>query len=288
MPQTSPLAAELEATLAAGDAAVPRAAMLLARVETPDLHVPAAMARLDALGARVADRLGSRHHASVRARIDAINRALYDDEGFRGNREQYDDLRNSLLPIVLERRLGIPITLAVIYMSVARRLDLEIFGVAFPGHFLLRVPSDAGDDGDALILDPFDGGRPLTRSAIRALLARHMGDEPPFDRRLLAPCSSRQIIVRMLNNLKRLYVSTRSFPQAWQVTDLLVTLDGRQPEDVRDRGLLAYHLDDFAGALRDLEAYLRATDDASREGTEERRQIWEHVSALRRRVASLN
>ena len=218
-------------------------------------------------------------------RIAAINALLYDEAGFRGDRNHYDDVRNSLLTMVLERRLGIPVSLAVVYIAVARRAGLDVHGVSFPGHFLLRVDGD--DEDTAIILDPFDAGRELDAADQRALLARHAGEDATLDARVLEPCANRAIVVRMLNNLKRLYVGARSFPQAWHVTDLLVALDNGQPEDVRDRGLLAYHLDDFPGALRDLERYL-GTPGPMREETAERRQIWEHVSALRRRVAGLN
>jgi regulator of sirC expression with transglutaminase-like and TPR domain len=281
------LTSDLQQLLGETPVDLARTALAVSRVESPRVEIDASMTRLDDLGGRAAARLAALCDAPVRDRLAALSRLLYDEEGFRGNRDQYDDVRNSLLPVVLERRLGIPISLAVIYMVVAGRAGLEVFGVAFPGHFLLRVPNDAGTEADAIILDPFDGGRVLDRDEVGALLARHAGPDAALVPELLAPCTSRQIIVRMLNNLKRLYVGARSFAQAWQVTDLLVALDGEQPEDLRDRGLLAYHLDDFAGALRDLDAYLRVAGQA-REDTEERRQIWDHVSTLRRRVAGMN
>jgi regulator of sirC expression with transglutaminase-like and TPR domain len=281
--RSSSLADEIDAALESGSNGLTRAALLVSRVESSHVALAPAMAAIDALGARAEDRV-SRAGSSRRERIAAINALLYDEAGFRGNRDHYDDVRNSLLTLVLERRLGIPVSLAVVYMAVARRAGLDVRGVSFPGHFLLRVDDD---EDAAIILDPFDEGRELDAAEQRALLARHAGDEAELDARVLEPCANRAIVVRMLNNLKRLYVGARSFPQAWQVTDLLVTLDHRQPEDVRDRGLLAYHLDDFPSALRDLESYL-GTPGPAHEDTAERRQIWEHVSALRRRVAGLN
>ncbi|HWB29293.1 MAG TPA: transglutaminase-like domain-containing protein [Vicinamibacterales bacterium] len=284
--RSSSLADEIDAALESGSGGLTRAALLVSRVESPRVALAPAMAAIDALGAQAEARV-SRAGSSRRERIAAINALLYDEAGFRGNRDHYDDVRNSLLTLVLERRLGIPVSLAVIYMAVARRAGLDVHGVSFPGHFLLRVDGDDEDGNAAIILDPFDGGRELDAADQRALLARHAGDEAALDARVLEPCANRAIVVRMLNNLKRLYVGARSFPQAWQVTDLLVALDDGQPEDVRDRGLLAYHLDDFPAALRDLESYL-GTPGPAHEDTAERRQIWEHVSALRRRVAGLN
>jgi regulator of sirC expression with transglutaminase-like and TPR domain len=282
--RSSSLADEIDAALESGSGGLTRAALLVSRVESPRVALAPAMAAIDALSARAEDR-AARAGLSRRGRIAAINALLYDEAGFRGDRNHYDDVRNSLLTMVLERRLGIPVSLAVVYIAVARRAGLDVHGVSFPGHFLLRVDGD--DEDTAIILDPFDAGRELDAADQRALLARHAGEDATLDARVLEPCANRAIVVRMLNNLKRLYVGARSFPQAWHVTDLLVALDNGQPEDVRDRGLLAYHLDDFPGALRDLERYL-GTPGPMREETAERRQIWEHVSALRRRVAGLN
>jgi regulator of sirC expression with transglutaminase-like and TPR domain len=286
VPVRSGLIVDLELALGAGPQGLARAALLLCRIESPDFVIEPALMALADLGHRAAD-LVARADVPIRARLAAINHLLFEIEGFRGDREHYDDVRNSLLGVVLERRRGIPITLAVIYMTVARTAGVDVAGVAFPGHFLMRVSRDAGDDGGPLILDPFDEGRQLDHVALEVLLARQAGDDATLEPGLLLPCSTRHIIVRMLNNMKRLYIGARSFPQAWQVTDLLIALDGRQPEDLRDRGLIAYHLDDFPSALVDLETYLVMDRDADSD-TDERRQIREHVNALRRRVAGMN
>ena len=285
-PVAAPLAAELRAIVAADPVDLSRAALVIARLEYPSLDVAATVSLLHALGARAADRLAGLRSAPVRARIAELNRLLFVDESFTGNRTAYDDFRNSLLNVVLERRLGIPISLGLVYMEVARRAGLEVYGVAFPGHFLLRVPADAGDDR-AIILDPFNAGRELDEAACRALLATHLGDDEAYDGTLLRPCSSRQFLVRMLNNLKRTYVQQRSFQQARRVTELILAVDPTMLSEVRDRGLIAYHLDDFRSALRDLEDYLRL--NSWREGDkDEHEQIREHVQILRRRVAGLN
>jgi regulator of sirC expression with transglutaminase-like and TPR domain len=285
-PTVTLLAAELRSIVADEPIDLLRAALVIAKLEYPSLDPAVPAGALRALGARAADRLARLREAPVRARIAELNRLLFIDESFAGNRAAYDDFRNSLLNDVLERRLGIPISLGLIYMEVARRAGLEVFGVAFPGHFLLRVPADAGDDA-AIILDPFNAGRELDEAACRALLASHVGDDEDFDDALLHPCSGRQFLVRMLNNLKRTYVQHRSFQQARRVTELLLAVDPTILSEVRDRGLIAYHLDDFRSALRDLEDYLRLNSwhDDDRE---EREQIRDHVQTLRRRVAGLN
>jgi regulator of sirC expression with transglutaminase-like and TPR domain len=120
------------------------------------------------------------------------------------------------------------------------------------------------------------------------LLTHHLGDDEPYDATLLRPCTARLWMTRLLNNLKRAYVEQRSFRQAWQVADLVLATDASLVSERRDRGLLAYHLNDFPSALSDLEDYLRLTAPGDDEATDEREKIWEHVRALRRRVASLN
>jgi regulator of sirC expression with transglutaminase-like and TPR domain len=262
-----------------------RAALVASEVEHPGLDPDRPMATLEMLGARAAERLRPLEHRSTAERIAALNALIFEEEGFTGNETQYGDFRNSLLDVVLERRLGIPITLALVYMEVAKRAGVAVRGVAFPGHFLMTVETSGGVP---LILDPFAKGTALDDADCRALFARHLGEWKTYTRALLAPCSDRHLLARLLGNLKRAYVEARSFPHAWAVTDLLVAVDPAIVSERRDRGLLAYHLDDHPAALADLEAYLQATEPASRTARQEREQLEKHVSTLRRRVAGLN
>ena len=233
------------------------------------------------------------------ARVTALNDFLFKEERFVGNDVQYEDPRNSFLNEVLDRRTGIPITLALVYIEVARRAGVLVEGVNSPGHFLVRCPArrSLGDGGRPerlhyrdLIIDAHHGGALLSEDACRALLRRHAADEELWESRLLAHATKPQILTRMLVNLKRSYVRMFSFPQARDVTELLLALDPSAINELRDRGLLAYHLNDFSSALRDLQAYLRlsATGRPDDDERDEQAQIWEHVKSLRRRVASLN
>ena len=238
---------------------------------------------------------GDRHPTSdPLRRIETLNTYLFLEKGFAGNKDRYDDLRNSFLNEVLDRRTGIPITLALVYIEVARRAGLPVDGVNFPGHFLLRMRRLADSTGEAdtdLIVDPFRGGAILSETDCRHLLREHAGDQAIFDPRLLIRATKQQILIRMLVNLKRVYLRMRSFPQSRAITALLLALDPSAIAELRDRGLLAYRLNDFGGALRDLEAYLRFRSHGTGETAdddEERAEIWEHVKTLRRRVASLN
>jgi regulator of sirC expression with transglutaminase-like and TPR domain len=286
-PKRTPLADTLNELLREEPIDLARAALVIARLEYPDLDPAESLNAIARLSDIASARFAALGHASVRERVAVLNRLIFRDEHFTGNRGAFGDFRNSFLNVVLDRRLGIPISLALVYMEVARRAGLEVFGVSFPGHFLLRVPADAGGDEQPLILDPFNGGQEIDETACRTLLADHVDDDDVFDASLLQPCTSRQMLTRMLNNLKRTYVQLRSFPHARSVTDLLLTVDPTLVSEIRDRGLLAYHLDDFTSALSDLEDYVRLRN-WTKDDHDERDELWEHVKTLRRRVAGMN
>jgi regulator of sirC expression with transglutaminase-like and TPR domain len=271
-------------------------ALMIARLECARLDPAPYLRQLEAMGASARTRLlasGCLQDArSPETAVDVLNAYLFDEEGFTGNRERYDDPSNSFLNEVLERRTGIPITLALVYMEVARRAGIHIEGVNFPGHFLLRYPPlrhGSSPDSD-LILDPFHRGARLSEHDCRRLLERHVGEEAAFDPALLAPATKPQMLTRMLLNLKRIYVRLHSFPQARNVTGLLLAVDPPALVELRDRGLLAYHMNDFSAALHDLQQYLHfsAGSEVDEEGRSDHEQLWEHVKTLRRRVASLN
>lgn len=300
------VAAELQRAMNAAGDDLATAALAIARVEYPSLEPSPYFQVLDRMGREAAARMEGPHENM----LHAFNEYLYDEQGFSGNRERYDDPRNSFINEVLDRRMGIPISLAVIYLEVARRAGLRVEGVNFPGHFLLRAPGVIGSDtgADFVIIDPFHGGAQLSEYDCRQLLRQHVGDEAAFDAALLAPATRHDIVVRMLVNLKRLYVGMRSFPQARFISSLLLGIDPSAISELRDRGLLAYHLQDFSAALRDLEEYLRLVPksgeigdadllaegpdgenaDEGEERGDDTSQIWEHVKTLRRRVAGFN
>jgi len=306
-PRTVQVARELEQAMNTPGEDLGGAALAIARIEYPALEPERYVDRLDQMGEEARTRLKGSPVRTSEDAISAFNEYLYDEQGFSGNVRKYDDTRNSFLNEVLDRRTGIPISLAVVYLEVARRAGIRVSGVNFPGHFLLRAAAepaaeaDQGSPGEPFrIIDPFHGGARLSERDCRELLRQHVGDNAAFDERLLQPATRHDIIVRMLVNLKRLYVRMRSYPQARFVSDLLLTIDPSAFTELRDRGLLAYHLEDFSAALRDLEAYLRlipkyasmTEDPYERDDDEEVRtddaQIWEYVKSLRKRVAGFN
>ena len=271
------------------------AALLIARLEYTQLDSSRYLQRLDKMGSAATKRLSLLGAGSDPIkRIEVLNRYLFKEEGFTKDLDAHEDPRNSFLNEVLDRRTGIPIALALIYIEVARRAGFRVDGIDFPGHFLLRLPQRTGASSELdadLIMDPFHGGVLLSETDCHGLLLEHVGNDATFDRRLLIRATKQQILIRILLNLKHIYVRMRSFQHARAVTELLLALDPSAMAELRDRGLLAYHLNDFPAALRDLEAYLRFTshrESQNKKGTGEHAEIWEHVKALRRRVASLN
>lgn len=231
-----------------------QAALLLATIETPNLDVGVWLGRLDELGAAVRERADGAD--GDYRRLEALTRCLFDELDFQGNAEDYYDPRNSCLDQVIERRLGIPISLAVLLIEVGRRAGIPLLGVGLPGHFLVRHARHA-----ELVLDPFDRGRILTRGECAKLLERVFGDEPSFEQEMLRPVGSRQILTRMHNNLRAVYLERRDLKKAARVVDRLARLEPDVPRHRYDRGVMRLHTGDSRG-IEDLEHYLAEETEA--------------------------
>ncbi len=226
------------------------ASLLIAEDAYPGLDIPGYLQKLDDLADAV--RLDWREYAPLEDQVRALNRHLFAELGFRGNRDDYYDPRNSYLNEVLDRRLGLPITLSVLYMEVAARLGLTVSGIGLPGHFICA----AERDGRSILLDPFNGGVVLTPQQCERIVQETFGSSVPFAQAELVPIRKRQILTRMLNNLKKVYL-TRDDPEAaWPVLEKIVCLNPESAVDRRDRGLVAYRLNNFAQARADLQFYL--------------------------------
>jgi regulator of sirC expression with transglutaminase-like and TPR domain len=229
-----------------------QASLLIARAEYPDLQVGPYLEVLDEMGAVIRGRLrGGEGFPSL---IAHLNRLLFEERGFRGNREEYYDPRNSFLNDVLDRRVGIPISLSAVYLEVGRRIGLPLAGVAFPGHFLVRYAGpDAPDD---VLIDPFNRGRILTALDCRALLRTLHDGSIPFRPEYLARARTRDILERMLLNLKAIYRARSDFHRALKAQHLLLCLRPGRPDLLRERALFYYHLACFGQAADDLAACL--------------------------------
>ena len=227
-----------------------RAVLLIAQEEYPQLPVERYMMRLDALAEAAKDRLDDETAGPV-VRWELI-RTLYEREGFRGNKEAYHDPRNSFLNDVLDRRLGIPLTLGIILMEVGWRLELPLEGVNFPGHFLIRYRGASQN----LLIDPFDNGRIRFEDEAQELLDQVYGGMVRMQDPFLRSATKRDMIHRLLVNLKGLYVNVRDDERALAVVERLLLLRPDSPGERRDRGMLLVKLGRSSEAKEQLLRYL--------------------------------
>lgn len=253
------------------------AALLVAKEEYPDLDVHAYLERLDALASEARARL--RGLEAPRDVIGGLNAYLFHGQGFHGNSQDYYDPRNSFLNEVLDRRTGIPITLSVLYLEVGRRAGVPVQGVGMPGHFLVKHVSRA----EEILIDPFNAGAILVPEDCQRLLDRIFAGRVTFEPRFLEPVGPRQILTRMLQNLKVIYFNAREYKKAVSVVERLLVLHPGCATELRDRGLLLSQLKAYDAATRDLERYLRLAP-----GAEDSEAIRGHLRSLRQRVVVLN
>ena len=230
------------------------AALWIAAEEYPGLDVPRELTRLAELAARARARL--ERFEGAPARVAELSRFLYGDEGFAGNRTDYYDPRNSFLNEVLERKLGIPITLAIVYTSVAARIGLAARGVGFPSHFLVRI-----DEPAEILLDPFNGAI-VSRDECAEWLRAAAGEERlELDPQLLEPTPAKQILARVLRNLKQIWLAREEWQRALDCAERILLLAPDTPVELRDRGLLYARLECFAAAEADLRRFLVLAPD---------------------------
>ena len=230
------------------------AALTIASEEYRDLDISAYLARLDEMAATLKRRL--RADISQADTIIALNRFLFEELGFSGNAADYYDPRNSFLNEVLDRKRGIPITLAVVYIEIGRRIGLPVQGVSFPAHFLVKCQLREG----TVVLDPYAKGISLSMDDLRQRVkGLRGGAEPPASvlASLLAPAGNKEILVRMLRNLKAIYSHHKDWLKALTATDRIITVMPEAAEEYRDRGMIYLNLECYRAALFDLQAYLK-------------------------------
>jgi regulator of sirC expression with transglutaminase-like and TPR domain len=233
-------------------------AALIARDAYAQLDVDRLVSRFDEMAAPLAARGVS--SLSPDEQVRAVSSRLYDELGFRGNERDYYEPKNSLLPDVLDRKLGIPITLALVYCEVARRAGVRARGVSFPGHFLVRVDPPSREDAP-ITVDPFFGGRPLDDAGLQKLLTRASSTQK-LGLEHLAPATPRAILVRMLINLKWIYATRGDLARALLALDRIISLTPNSAPALRERGLLAARLGSIEGARADLSRLLELVPDA--------------------------
>jgi len=253
--------------LAGGDERIElaRACLLIAEDAYPGLDVEGYVNEVARLALRLRARLS--RTAGAEEKVVELNQFLFDELGYTGNAEEYYDPRNSYLNEVIDRRTGIPITLSVLYMELGRKIGLPLEGVSFPGHFLVRVRMRGG----MLVLDPFAGGEPQTEDELRARLERVIprdvtGGVPVRDlplEQFLEPATNRQILARLLRNLKGIYRQAEMPERMLDVLNRALVVSPDSASDLRDRGVVYEQLQAYRAALRDLTDYVAREPDAA-------------------------
>ena len=252
-----------------------RAALLVAASEYPQLDAARYVERLDAMAEVVRGRIGG--EMNPLDIIAGINRHLFDEEGFVGNSEDYYDPRNSFLNEVLDRKTGIPITLSTVYLEIAERLKLPLVGVGLPGHFLVKHPYFE------VLIDPFAKGRILSEDDCREQMKQLLGEEVPFHKAYLNGVTKRHIVLRMLNNLRTIYVNARQFQKALRISDMALAVAPGSALEWKQRAGLLIQLRRPGEAIAGLNRYLEADPDA-----EDAKEIQQVLAHLRKSMAQLN
>ena len=233
-----------------------KASLCYAKAEYPDLDIEKYLGALDVIAIEVESQLsGQAYPLKV---IKAINFELFDGLGFQGNDRDYYNLENSFLNRVIERRVGIPITLSVIYLAVAKRLDFPMVGIGMPGHFLIRPDfEDAG-----IFVDAFNQGEILFEQDCQKKLSKIYRQPVKLDPDWLTPVGNKQILARMLNNIKFIYLHKRKINKAISTMSGMIELFPNNAAQIRDRGLLYYQTNRWQEAAVDLEYFLKIAPDS--------------------------
>jgi regulator of sirC expression with transglutaminase-like and TPR domain len=238
------------------------AGLLIAAQLQPDLDIQRYQDELNTMAASIRSRTGN--VMDEQARIQELNAYFYSDLGFAGDKQDYYLPDNSLLNKVIERRRGIPITLAVIYLRLAEAAGLDAYGIGFPGHYLLGVHTKH----ESIVLDPFDQGHVLTHSQLRNMLQQLTqvpADDMVLEKNLL-PARKSDTVVRMLRNLKQIYIEAQKVELALSCIEMILSIIPEAPDELRDRGMIYQHIEYTQGAISDLTHYLKLVPDAEERG----------------------
>ena len=264
------------------DASLPvfEAALSIAQDEYPSLDMLALLHQIDEFASRLRARLPA--DASMQHRVHCLNQLFFKELGFRGNANDYYDPDNSYLNRVIERRCGLPITLSLLYMEIGQQAGIPLQGVAFPGHYLVKVKIGGGE----AFLDVFNSGTSLTYDDLIARIEPDLDTvhtTPNAIAAFLHEASPRETLARTLRNLKNIYRYDKDWKRLLNVQQRLVILLPEEPTEQRDRGIAYAQLDCPSAAIDDLEAYLAVRPEA-----EDRVAISAQVEILRQAVGRLN
>ena len=255
------------------------AALLIATHAYPDLDVAHHLTRIEVLAKTLESRI--QPDSGPSQRILALNQYLFAELGFAANEKDYYDPRNSCLNEVLDRRVGIPITLSLLYMEIGARIGLPLEGVSFPGHFLVKCALPEG----TVVLDPYAGGAMLGAADLQKRLRDGGGDEvsSAIVDGMLSAAGKKEIVLRLLRNLKAIYLRGQQFDRALPIMNWIIATAPDHPPELRDRGMIYQELECSRAALADFERYLELSP-----GCDDRDEIRGRIVELQRQSARLN
>jgi len=240
------------------DLPLDRTAFMIAKVlQYPSLDIDAQLQTMDSIASELKSFINDKKRPTEI--INAMNEYIFEKQAFSGNSQDYYDPRNSYLNDVLARRTGIPITLSVLYIELARRVQFKLYGVGFPGHFLIKYA-----DGDLeIVLDPFSKGRILAYEDYQVLLDQLYNSQIRFEKSFLNAVTNEQILIRILRNLKDAFIYSYDYDKALMATEMVLAINPGIAEEFRDRGMIFYYKQLYSNALSDLTRYLEMQPDAS-------------------------
>ena len=253
-----------------------QAALLVAAEEEPQVDVAHYLTMLDELGRAAAARVQS----SPGAGVEAFNEFIFEEKRFRGNQGEYYDPHNSFLSDVLDRRIGIPITLSIVYLEVGRRAGLETHGIGMPGHFIVRARETGSLESS--MVDPFEG-KVIDRADCQARLDELFEGNVLLTEEHLRASGAREILVRLLTNLKAIYTRARLYQQALGTVERILLLQPEATSEQRDRGALLARLERLPEAIWATQSYLQLVPRAP-----DTEQVKEQLHLMQRRMAMMN
>ena len=251
-------------------------ALLIAKDAYADLDVKAYLQQLDQMAEELQSQIGE--EADTSEQISHLNRYLFEAQGFAGSsQENYYDARNSYLNHVLERKIGIPITLSVVYIEIGKRIGLPLVGVGFPGHFIVKHRYLE------TVIDPFEKGQILSDEDLSERLTQIFRESVPMHPHFLQTVTNKEILARMLRNLRQIYFRQEEYEKAARAAERITWLAPQSAQDYRDLGYLYYQVNAYAKSLDSFNTYLRLSDDPP-----DREEIHRNIRVLTQQIARLN
>ncbi|HLE35211.1 MAG TPA: transglutaminase-like domain-containing protein [Nitrososphaerales archaeon] len=241
-----------------GDLPLDRTAFMMAKVlQYPSLDIEGQLQIMDSMASELKSFMNDKKRPTEI--INGMNEYIFEKQAFSANNQDYYDPRNSYLNDVLARKTGIPITLSILYIELARRIQFKLYGVGFPGHFLVKH----ADQDLEIVLDPFGKGRILAYEDYQVLLDQLYNGQIRFEKRFLNSVTNEQILIRMLRNLKDAFIYSYDYDKALMATEMVLMINPEIAEEFRDRGMIFYYKQLYSNALSNLTRYLEMQPDAS-------------------------